>query len=73
MPAEILQRMIGKMESRFGKSQWHRQQSCRTIYGTQIDPTEHTFVQDTIDMAHLKAILCGMVESWLFNCGLRSG
>jgi hypothetical protein len=55
------------------KSQWHRQQSCRTVYGTQIDCYWTYFVQDTIDMAHLKAILCGMVESWLFNCGLRSG
>jgi hypothetical protein len=53
------------------KSQWHRQQSCRTIYRTQIDCYWTYFCTRHHWYGASQAILCGMVENWLFNCGLR--
>lgn len=71
MPAEVLQRMIGKN----GVEIWKK---ANGIDNNPVEPyterksiaTEHTFVQDTIDIGHLKSILCGMVEKLAFQ--LRS-
>ncbi|WP_432221155.1 DNA polymerase IV [Flavobacterium sp. TMP13] len=71
MPAEVLQRMIGKN----GLELWKK------ANGIDLNPvqpyterksisTEHTFSQDTIDIAKLKSILVGMVEKLAFQ--LRS-
>jgi DNA polymerase-4 len=57
--------MIGKMESRFGKKPMASINPVEPYTERKSIATEHTFVQDTIDITHLKAILCGMVESWL--------
>lgn len=71
MPAEVLQRMIGKN----GLDIWKK---ANGIDNTPVEPyserksisTEHTFSQDTIDIAKLKRILMGMVEKLAFQ--LRS-
>lgn len=71
MPAEVLQRMIGKN----GLEIWKK---ANGIDNSPVEPyterksisTEHTFSQDTIDIAKLKSILMGMVEKLAFQ--LRS-
>lgn len=71
MPTEVLQRMIGKN----GVEIWKK---ANGIDHHPVEPyterksiaTEHTFIQDTMDIAQLKAILCGMVEKLAFQ--LRS-
>ncbi len=71
MPVEVLQRMIGKN----GIEIWKK---ANGIDNNPVEPyserksisTEHTFMQDTIDMALLKSVLCGMVERLAFQ--LRS-
>jgi DNA polymerase-4 len=71
MPAEVLQRMIGKN----GLEIWKK---ANGIDNTPVEPyterksisTEHTFSQDTIDIAKLKSVLMGMVEKLAFQ--LRS-
>lgn len=71
MPAEVLQRMIGKN----GIELWKK---ANGIDNTPVEPyterksisTEHTFGQDTIDIPKLKSILVGMVEKLAFQ--LRS-
>ncbi|MFC5683640.1 DNA polymerase IV [Flavobacterium sp. MAHUQ-51] len=71
MPAEVLQRMIGKN----GLELWKK---ANGIDNTPVEPyterksisTEHTFVEDTIDIPKLKSILVGMVEKLAFQ--LRS-
>ncbi|MRX40881.1 DNA polymerase IV [Flavobacterium sp. LC2016-23] len=71
MPAEVLQRMIGKN----GLDIWKK---ANGIDHTPVEPyserksisTEHTFSQDTIDIVMLKSILVGMVEKLAFQ--LRS-
>jgi DNA polymerase-4 len=71
MPAEVLQRMIGKN----GIEIWKK---ANGIDNNPVEPyterksisTEHTFDQDTIDIQKLKSILVGMVEKLAFQ--LRS-
>lgn len=71
MPMEVLQQMIGKN----GIELWKK---ANGIDNNPVEPyterksisTEHTFVQDTIDVQKLKAILSGMVEKLAFQ--LRS-
>ncbi|SDX16833.1 DNA polymerase IV [Flavobacterium degerlachei] len=71
MPAEVLQRMIGKN----GIDIWKK---ANGIDNNPVEPyterksisTEHTFGQDTIDIQKLKSILVGMVEKLAFQ--LRS-
>jgi len=71
MPAEVLQRMIGKN----GIELWKK---ANGIDNNPVEPyterksisTEHTFVQDTIDIQKLKSVLVGMVEKLAFQ--LRS-
>ncbi|MEM8521841.1 DNA polymerase IV [Flavobacterium sp. PL12] len=71
MPAEVLQRMIGKN----GLELWKK---ANGIDNNPVEPyterksisTEHTFIQDTIDIKNLKSILIGMVEKLAFQ--LRS-
>jgi DNA polymerase-4 len=71
MPAEVLQRMIGKN----GLEIWKK---ANGIDNSPVEPyterksisTEHTFSQDTIDIAKLKSVLMGMVEKLAFQ--LRS-
>jgi DNA polymerase-4 len=71
MPAEVLQRMIGKN----GIEIWKK---ANGIDNNPVEPyterksisTEHTFGQDTIDIQKLKSILVGMVEKLAFQ--LRS-
>ena len=71
MPAEVLQRMIGKN----GLELWKK---ANGIDNNPVEPyterksisTEHTFLQDTIDIQNLKFILIGMVEKLAFQ--LRS-
>ena len=71
MPAEVLQRMIGKN----GLELWKK---ANGIDNNPVEPyterksisTEHTFVQDTIDIHKLKSLLVGMVEKLAFQ--LRS-
>lgn len=71
MPAEVLQRMIGKN----GVEIWKK---ANGIDPNPVEPyserksitTEHTFSEDTIDMVQLKGVLCGMVEKLAFQ--LRS-
>lgn len=71
MPAEVLQRMIGKN----GIEIWKK---ANGIDNNPVEPyterksisTEHTFSQDTIDIPKLKSILIGMVEKLAFQ--LRS-
>ncbi|WP_208730531.1 DNA polymerase IV [Flavobacterium foetidum] len=71
MPAEVLQQMIGKN----GLELWKK---ANGIDHTPVEPyserksisTEHTFSQDTIDIAKLKRVLLGMVEKLAFQ--LRS-
>lgn len=71
MPAEVLQRMIGKN----GLEIWKK---ANGIDNNPVEPyterksisTEHTFGQDTIDIPKLKSILVGMVEKLAFQ--LRS-
>lgn len=68
MPAEVLQQMIGKN----GVEIWKK---ANGIDNNPVEPyterksiaTEHTFVQDTIDMVKLKTILIGMVEKLAFQ------
>ena len=68
MPAEVLQQMIGKN----GVEIWKK---ANGIDNNPVEPyterksiaTEHTFVQDTIDMMKLKTILIGMVEKLAFQ------
>lgn len=71
MPAEVLQRMIGKN----GIEIWKK---ANGIDNNPVEPyterksisTEHTFSEDTIDIQKLKSILVGMVEKLAFQ--LRS-
>ncbi|MDR6845631.1 DNA polymerase IV [Flavobacterium granuli] len=71
MPAEVLQRMIGKN----GLEIWKK---ANGIDNSPVEPyterksisTEHTFSQDTIDITKLKSVLMGMVEKLAFQ--LRS-
>lgn len=71
MPPEVLQQMIGKN----GLDIWKK---ANGIDHTPVEPyterksisTEHTFSQDTIDLAKLKRVLIGMVEKLAFQ--LRS-
>lgn len=71
MPSEVLQQMIGKN----GTELWKK---ANGIDNNPVEPyterksisTEHTFTQDTIDIAKLKRILLGMVEKLAFQ--LRS-
>lgn len=71
MPAEVLQRMIGKN----GIEIWKK---ANGIDNNPVEPyterksisTEHTFGQDTIDIQKLKSVLVGMVEKLAFQ--LRS-
>jgi DNA polymerase-4 len=71
MPAEVLQRMIGKN----GIDIWKK---ANGIDNNPVEPyterksisTEHTFDQDTIDIQKLKSVLVGMVEKLAFQ--LRS-
>jgi DNA polymerase-4 len=71
MPPEVLQQMIGKN----GLDIWKK---ANGIDNTPVEPyterksisTEHTFSQDTIDLAKLKRVLIGMVEKLAFQ--LRS-
>jgi DNA polymerase-4 len=71
MPAEVLQRMIGKN----GIEIWKK---ANGIDNNPVEPyterksisTEHTFDQDTIDIQKLKSVLIGMVEKLAFQ--LRS-
>lgn len=71
MPSEVLQQMIGKN----GTELWKK---ANGIDNNPVEPyterksisTEHTFSQDTIDIAKLKRILVGMVEKLAFQ--LRS-
>jgi DNA polymerase-4 len=71
MPAEVLQRMIGKN----GIEIWKK---ANGIDNNPVEPyterksisTEHTFDQDTIDIPKLKSVLIGMVEKLAFQ--LRS-
>lgn len=71
MPAEVLQQMIGKN----GIELWKK---ANGIDNNPVEPyterksisTEHTFLQDTIDLDKLKRVLQGMVEKLAFQ--LRS-
>ncbi|MFC0778670.1 DNA polymerase IV [Flavobacterium sp. HJSW_4] len=71
MPAESLQQMIGKN----GLELWKK---ANGIDNNPVEPyserksisTEHTFTQDTIDMAKLNRLLLGMVEKLAYQ--LRS-
>ena len=71
MPAEALQKMIGKN----GIELWKK---ANGIDNNPVEPyterksisTEHTFSQDTIDMDRLKRVILGMVEKLAFQ--LRS-
>jgi len=71
MPAEVLQQMIGKN----GIELWKK---ANGIDNNPVEPykerksvsTEQTFVQDSIDIKTMKAILVGMVEKLAFQ--LRS-
>lgn len=71
MPAEVLQQMIGKN----GSELWKK---ANGIDNNPVEPyterksisTEHTFKEDTIDIAKLKRVLSGMVEKLAFQ--LRS-
>jgi len=71
MPAEALQKMIGKN----GIELWKK---ANGIDNNPVEPyterksisTEHTFSQDTIDMDRLKRVILGMVEKLSFQ--LRS-
>lgn len=71
MPMEVLQQMIGKN----GVDLWKK---ANGIDNTPVEPyterkaisTEHTFGQDTIDIAKLKGLISGMVEKLAFQ--LRS-
>lgn len=68
MPAEVLQQMIGKN----GLELWKK---ANGIDLTPVEPyrerkslsTEHTFNQDTIDIAKLRSLLLGMVEKLAFQ------
>ncbi|MDG1871197.1 DNA polymerase IV [Flavobacterium frigidarium] len=71
MPAEVLHRMIGKN----GLEIWKK---ANGVDNQAVEPyterksitTEHTFSEDTINMAQLKSVLSGMVEKLAFQ--LRS-
>lgn len=71
MPAEVLQRMIGKN----GLELWKK---ANGIDNNPVEPyterksiaTEHTFTQDTIDIQNIKSLLIGMVEKLAYQ--LRS-
>ncbi len=71
MPMEVLQQMIGKN----GIDLWKK---ANGIDYTPVEPyterksisTEHTFGQDTIDLAKLRSIIAGMVEKLAYQ--LRS-
>ncbi len=71
MPPEVLQQMIGKN----GIELWKK---ANGIDNNPVEPyterksisTEHTFKEDTIDIAKLKRVLSGMVEKLAFQ--LRS-
>lgn len=71
MPAEVLQQMIGKN----GIELWKK---ANGIDNNSVEPyterksisTEHTFLQDTIDLDKLKRVFQGMVEKLAFQ--LRS-
>jgi len=71
MPAEILQQLMGKN----GLDYWKK---ANGIDNSPVQPyrerksisTEHTFSQDTIDVAKIKGLLIGMVEKLAFQ--LRS-
>jgi DNA polymerase-4 len=68
MPVDVLQRMIGKN----GVEIWKK---ANGIDDNPVEPyterksitTEQTFGEDTIDIAQLKAVLCGMVEKLAFQ------
>jgi DNA polymerase-4 len=72
MPAEALEDMLGKN----GTELWKK---ANGIDNNPVEPyrekksisTEHTFLQDTIDIDRLKRVLLGMVEKLAFQ--LRSG
>jgi DNA polymerase-4 len=71
MPAEVLQRMIGKN----GLELWKK---ANGIDNTPVQPyterksisTEHTYLQDTIDIVKVRSLLIGMVEKLAYQ--LRS-
>jgi len=71
MPCEVLQQMIGKN----GSELWKK---ANGIDNNPVEPyterksisTEHTFLQDTIDIERLKRVILGMVEKLAFQ--LRS-
>jgi DNA polymerase-4 len=71
MPADILQRMIGKN----GIELWKK---ANGIDNNPVQPyterksisTEHTFLQDTIDLQKIRSLLIGMVEQLAYQ--LRS-
>src|SRR5690606_41034899 len=71
MPMEVLQQMIGKN----GIDLWKK---ANGIDYTSVEPyterksisTEHTFGQDTIDLAKLRSVISGMVEKLAYQ--LRS-
>lgn len=71
MPADVLQRMIGKN----GLELWKK---ANGIDNTPVEPyaerksisTEHTYLQDTIDVKKMKSLLIGMTEQLAFQ--LRS-
>ena len=71
MPCEVLQQMIGKN----GSELWKK---ANGIDNNPVEPyterksisTEHTFMQDTIDIDRLKRVILGMVEKLAFQ--LRS-
>jgi len=71
MPCEVLQQMIGKN----GSELWKK---ANGIDNNPVEPyterksisTEHTFMQDTIDIDRLRRVILGMVEKLAFQ--LRS-
>jgi DNA polymerase IV len=71
MPCEVLQQMIGKN----GSELWKK---ANGIDNNPVEPyterksisTEHTFMQDTIDIDRLKRVILGMVEKLAYQ--LRS-
>jgi DNA polymerase-4 len=68
MPAEVLQRIIGKN----GVEIWKKANGIDT---NPVEPyterksitTEQTFSEDTIDLVKMKVVLCGMVEKLAFQ------